>query len=246
MPGGEESGPSGSGWPSDLGRAVGRARGWLVSDGTAAAVLVHLTTTATHVLPDVAGAGVTLTGPDGGRRTAAASDPVTERADQLQYDLGEGPCLTAWADRVAVRVDDVLDEPRWPRWAEGAASLGVRSCLSAPLVVEDGAVGAIKIYSRVPAAFDDDDAVTLSMFAAQAATLVAASEVFRRSGSLGEDVQQVLRERDQVARACGVLMHKHGVDDSTAFAHLVRTARSSGTTVREAASDVLARVRTAR
>lgn len=241
----DDGGPS-SGWSKQVAHAVGRARGRLVSDDTAGAVLALLTSTASHVLTEAAGVGVTLTGPDGGRRTAAASDPVVQHADRLQYALGEGPCLTAWSQGTPVRVDDLLDEPRWPRWAAEAAPLGLRSCLSAPMLVTEGAVGAIKVYALAPRAFGDDDVVTLTMFAAQAAALVSASEVFRRAGSLGEDVQQVLRERAEVARASGVLMHKHGVDDGTAFAHLVRMAHESGVTVREAAAAVLAGVRTPR
>ena len=49
-------------------------------------------------------------GGDPGRRTRqrsmAASDPLVERADALQYQFDSGPCLTAWRDQVTVRVDD--------------------------------------------------------------------------------------------------------------------------------------------
>jgi hypothetical protein len=46
-----------------------------------------------------------------GKRSMAASDPLVERADALQYQFDSGPCLTAWRDQVTVRVDDIEGTP---------------------------------------------------------------------------------------------------------------------------------------
>ena len=61
--------------------------------------------------------------------SVAYSSDLILQADQLQYDLSEGPCLDAvWTDGVFV-VPDLLADGRWPRWAPAAASLGVGSSI---------------------------------------------------------------------------------------------------------------------
>ena len=70
---------------------------------------------ATEAIPGAVGAGVTLVDDRGGKTTSGASDPVVEKADSMQYELDEGPCLSAWAQRALVRVDEIGSDGRWPR-----------------------------------------------------------------------------------------------------------------------------------
>jgi hypothetical protein len=37
----------------------------------------------------------------------ASSDDIAMRVDQLQYDTGEGPCITALTETVTCRSDDI-------------------------------------------------------------------------------------------------------------------------------------------
>ena len=78
--------------------------GLLLSTETVSSALELITTLVAETVSDVDGAGVTLLDEHGERTTAAATDPVVTHADALQYELGDGPCLTAWAQRVTVRV----------------------------------------------------------------------------------------------------------------------------------------------
>jgi GAF domain-containing protein len=147
--------------------------GLLLSQETVSTALHTIATLAETTLPGTAAAGLTLVDAQGRRTTAGASDEMAERADALQYELDEGPCLTAWAERALVRVDDVEHDERWPLWARAARPLGVRSALSAPLVAGDTALGAIKVYGERTAAYDTHAEHVLTLFAAQAAVLVA-------------------------------------------------------------------------
>lgn len=72
--------------------------------------------------------GVTLAE---GRRllTPAASDDLVRRGDDLQQELGEGPCLDSIRLEHTVISHDLAGEERWPRWATGRApSSGWRRC----------------------------------------------------------------------------------------------------------------------
>jgi hypothetical protein len=44
------------------------------------------------------GAGVSVMAEDGARGVAAASDPASARIEELQFVLGEGPCVDAFLD----------------------------------------------------------------------------------------------------------------------------------------------------
>jgi hypothetical protein len=66
-------------------------------------------------------------------QTPAASDERATRTDQLQYDLGEGPCLDAIWQQDTVQIDEMTTEERYPGWARRVAEqTGIRSSLSFP------------------------------------------------------------------------------------------------------------------
>jgi hypothetical protein len=96
--------------------------GLLLSQETVDTALHTVATLAQATLAGTVAAGVTLVDTQGRKTTAAASDALAERADALQYELDEGPCLTAWAERTLVRVDDVDHDERWPRWTSTPAA----------------------------------------------------------------------------------------------------------------------------
>ena len=64
--------------------------------------------------------------------TSASTAQAHTRADELQQETGEGPCMDAVWEQPLVRVADLaLEEERWPRWAPRAAhELGLRSMVS--------------------------------------------------------------------------------------------------------------------
>lgn len=230
----------------ELGYVTARASGLLLSGRVVDAVLPLLTATALHVAPAAVGSGLTLLAPDGSRTTSAATDPLVEKADSLQYELDEGPCLDAWRQRRLIVVDDLANDERWPRWAPLAVGLGLRSVVSAGLVAGESAVGAIKLYSSQPAAFTGADQAALALFAAQAALLVGAAETFARAGQVSEDLQNALRERDTVNRPTGLIMGREKVPEDRAFSYLMSRAQSEGTAVHQAAARLLGSATTSR
>lgn len=129
----------------ELAVVFARMSGLLLSQETVGTAVRLVTSLATETIPGTFGAGVTLMDERGRPTTTGASAPVVERADNLQYEFDEGPCLTAWAERLLVRTDDIAGERRWPRWAKAVEPLGLRSALSVPLVAGDVTLGALKV-----------------------------------------------------------------------------------------------------
>jgi len=234
--------PSGVDLPlaDELTAVFARMSGLLLSQQTVDTVLGLITSLALETVPGAAGAGVTLVDAFGRRTTSAATDPLVDRADALQYALDEGPCLAAAALRQVVRVDDVGTERRWPRWAGEAAELGLRSALSAPMVVADHSLGALKVYGTAPSAFGPHSEQLLSLFSAQAGILVANVQSSEQAERLSDALRQAVRSRDVVNVAKGVLMARHGVDEDTAFRLLLNQSRQDAGALGEAARTVVA------
>jgi GAF domain-containing protein len=224
---------------SELAGIFARMSGLLLSEQTVQASLSLITSLAQETLPGTLGAGVTLVGEGGHQTTSAASSRVVEDADRLQYELDEGPCLTAWSRSEVVRSGDLQAETRWPRWTAAVTPLGVRSCLSVPLVAGDEALGTVKVYSDRPAAYGIQDEHRLSMFSAQAAVLVANQQAYEQAARLSEELKATLRRRDMVAMARGVLMARHNVGEEGAFRMLVSLARQQTASIEQVADDLV-------
>jgi GAF domain-containing protein len=222
-----------------------RMSGLLLTEDTVQTALSIVVSLAQETVAGSLGVGVTLLDGQGRRTTAAASGPLPERADSLQYELDEGPCLRSWTDRVVVRVDDLLEDDRWPRWAQAVRPLGVRASLSAPLVVGGTALGAIKVYAATPGAFGEHDEYLLTMFATQAAILLAHVSSHVDAHRLSESLTDALRGREVIATAKGILMARDGTDEDTAFATLIALSRQQSRKLRDVAT-TLVRTTTAR
>jgi GAF domain-containing protein len=222
----------------ELAAMSARVSGLLPSVQTVRGALDLVTSLAVEVLPGTAGAGVTLTDAHGVRMTAAATDALVERADALQYELGEGPCLTAWEQHSTVRVDDVRKDRRWPGWSAAVTGTGLRSCLSSALVTGNVGLGAMKVYSGQVANFGPRSEYLMHMFAAQAATLVMEVRAAERARAISEDLRAVIRQRDVVSLAKGILMHRERVSEEDAFVMLVALARQQHVSMHEAAESL--------
>lgn len=222
----------------DLTEVMTRLAGLLFSEETLQSALDLTAQLSRDVLPQTAGAGVTLIR-EGRKYTAAYTEEVVERADALQYDLDEGPCISAWRENDVVRIDDTALEDRWPRWTPAAASMGLRSSLSAPLRVRGEATGAIKVYSQDVGSYDAAHEPVLQMLADQAAVVLANVKGYVEAEQVSEQLKDALRSRDVIGQAKGILMEREGIDDEAAFAMLRRTSQLNNVKLRDVAAAVV-------
>jgi GAF domain-containing protein len=219
----------------------GRVRGLLLTQETVQHAVDLLAEAARDVIPGALGAGVTLI-TEGSPTSTGATDAAVARADALQYELGEGPCLTAWAGSAAVLVGDVRTDPRWPRWSEAVAEIPVRSSLSVPLLVgRRGSLGAMKVYSAQPEAFDAATEALLVRFAASAAALLGHVQTSETPRRIQAELAAALRSRDLVGMARGILMSRYRLSEEEAFLRLISAAREGGTTMTAVARGLVAR-----
>ena len=224
----------------ELAAVYARMSGLLLSQETVQTMVELVTDLSTRTITSATGCAVSLMDERGRRTTTGSTDPAVAAADDLQYELDEGPCMTAWREQVVVRVDDTASDARWPRWAERARALDVAAALSAPLHAGGESLGAMKVYSDRPGAFDTADEQLLVRFAAQAAIALANMRSLDSARQLSEGLKSALSSRDAIATAKGVLMARDGVDEQTAFVMLVSTSQREGRQLRDVATDLLA------
>jgi GAF domain-containing protein len=228
----------GSAPPVDLGAALSQMAGLVLSRETVDTALQLVTSLAATATAGTLGAAVTVVD-EHGKRSRAASNSATEEADALQYEFDEGPCLTAWRHGEVVRIDDTTTDGRWPRWNEAAGAMGIRSVLSAPLLVGEESIGAMKVYCEHPMNYGPREEHVMRLLAGQAAILLANSQSLAEARRLSRQLTEALASRDVVAHATGVLLGQGLPSREEAFAALAEAAARAGRPIEDVAKALL-------
>jgi hypothetical protein len=143
---------------------------------------------------------MTAEGPAG---IIAATDGPAMELEELQFTLGEGPCVDASATgRPVLQPDLARTAPlRWPAFAGGALDAGIRAVFAFPLRVGAIRVGVLDLYRDRPGPLSADDLSEALSFA-DAATLVLLHE---QAGAAGIGTMPALDDRAEVHQATGVV-----------------------------------------
>jgi hypothetical protein len=193
---------------------------------------------------DVTGAGISLVTESGNWGVICSTDPVSARIEDLQFTLGEGPCVDAVSSGAPVLIPD-LAEPdlaveRWPAFMEGAAAAGVRAVFAFPLRVGAIRVGAIDLYRDRPGELDAGE-LPAALMAADAAALALLRLESGRDDLLADDPSASFTNELQVHQATGMIQVQLGVSTEQAFVLLRARAFAAGRPLADVASDVVAR-----
>jgi GAF domain-containing protein len=165
--------------------------------------------------------------------TVAVTDPVVEKADLLQTDLGEGPCLAAIFEQDTFRVDETITDRQWPHWSSRIAQLGLQSVLGLRLSTPNTAVGALNLYAGEPNRFGDDEVAVAHILARHAAVALATA---RNEAHLLRAVDA----RSQIGQAQGILMERFELTADQAFAVLRRYSQNHNVKLNEIARRLVA------
>ena len=165
--------------------------------------------------------------------TPAASDDVPSVVDAIQYEMGEGPCLSAIRDHEVFETGDLGSEVRWPNFsARARRETGVTSMLSFRLFVEGDTLGALNLYSKAADAFDDSSRTVGLVYAAHAAIALS-------TASHEEQMNEALASRDLIGQAKGILMAREGVGADEAFDMLRRASQRLNLKLRDVADQMV-------
>lgn len=176
-------------------------------------------------------AGVTVN-ERAGLLTRASSDDVVCRANELQQELGEGPCLEVMRDQDTLVSADLAQERRWPLWAKRVrAELGVGSMMSLLVYTDQHSYGALSLYARRGHRFDADDVAVGQALAAHLAVILTAEREIDQLGL-------ALHNRTIIGQAQGILMERLGVSADQAFDYLRRVSSHSNRKLAHVADEI--------
>jgi GAF domain-containing protein len=223
-----------------LTKALDAMSKFFVGDATLQATLDHVAELAVETIPGTAMAGITML-VDGTATTAVFTDVEATEIDSAQYETGIGPCLDAFRHQEVYRIDDTATDRQWAAFSRAAASHGIRSSLSLPLMARHDGIGALNLYAHEPSAFSDEDVEVGKQFAAHAAIVLANSQAYTDARQLGEDMAQAMKSRATIEQAKGILMGAQGCSADDAFQILVRASQRENRKVRDIADEIVAR-----
>ncbi|UCZ88546.1 MULTISPECIES: GAF and ANTAR domain-containing protein [Gordonia] len=217
---------------ADFGAQMTRIAGEMrrESDDTEAA-LRSMTKFAVDAIPGAEYATVTLVA-NGTIETPVMVGDLGGQADNLQRDLGEGPCIRAAVSDLTVWIDDMRTETRWPNFAAAAADLGIRSMACFYLYIDGDDSAALNLHSTEPAAFTAEARQLGELFAAHAATAFGAIQE-------KQQLRAALGSRDIIGQAKGMIMERYRLDADEAFALLARLSQDTNTKLVEVATQIV-------
>jgi len=168
--------------------------------------------------------------------------------DELQFTLGEGPCLDSVTGRIPIVVVDLADpkEARWPAYGPAMLAHQVRGVYAIPIVVAGEFVGALDLFRTQPGPLSGED-LTGAVAAAELAAIPLLD-------LLDADLQAAVTDpnsnawaelntlsRAEVSQATGMLVAQLNLEPAEALVRLRAHAYASGRSVTDVARDLLER-----
>ena len=203
----------------------------------------------------VSGVGLAVTGTAAVSSVLAATDGSSQEMEDLQFLLGEGPCVDAVTSGRPVLVSDLAGQAgqRWPAYTAGARARGVLASFAFPLQVGAVGIGVLDLYEASSGPLTEGQHATALAFA-DAATAVLlhlqygatqltddedGTRAGRRRGALA--AVEVVDRRAVVHQATGMVSVQLGVGLAVALVRLRAHAFGTDRSVLEVASDVVVR-----
>lgn len=182
-------------------------------------LLTRVASLVVRAIPGADGAGLTLI-EDGHGDTIVATAPFVQEVDAIQYEMRQGPCISAAATSQTMVSGSLGSDPRWPQFGGRVARLGVHSVLSLPLITPEQVVGAMNVYAHAKDVFGERSAELGELFAAPAAIAVQNAQVLAQTQRLAARLQSALENRGVIDRAVGIIMSRSGGTEQAALERL--------------------------
>lgn len=191
---------------------------------------------------EVASAGVTL-------MSARHNSPVCHSDErslvlaELQFSLGEGPSLDAFANHEVIHEPDLEHAlgARWPIFAPTALELGTRGVFALPLNAGQRCIGVLTLYHDVAGALTPDQQADGLVVADTVARSMLETQSDHETALLADALDDAAGYRAEVHQAAGMVAVQLGLKVADAEARLRAHAFAVNRSVVEVARDIVAR-----
>jgi hypothetical protein len=189
------------------------------------------------------GAGIMLMSGDVPQGSVCTTDTVSALIEELQYTLGEGPCVDAFQQQRPVVEPDLAaaTTTRWLAFTPPAVEAGVRAVFGFPLQVGVVRLGALDLYRDRPGPLSDDEHTDALVMADVAARVVLTMQAHASPGTLAAQLEAGGTFRFVVHQASGMVSAQLGVGVGEALIRLRAYAFTNDRVLAEVAEDVVDR-----
>jgi len=209
-----------------------------LTDGGEARSLDKLAELAAWQVPACAGAHAVVWRDGEVIGTAATHPDLAELAD-LQLATGQGPVIAAADAGLSVSCPDMLEESRWPDYADAALRCGVRCSVHLVRALPGGAL-VLSLFGVRPGVLDAQSNPVADMLAAFGGAVLANATAYNQAQRTASQLQDAVVSRSVVDQAKGILMHALGCDAADALRRLREQSQRRHVKVTEVAADVVA------
>jgi hypothetical protein len=171
------------------------------------------------------------------------TDGVSQLIEELQYTLGEGPCVDAHQQHQVVAEPDLADPVgrRWPAFTPPALQAGVRAVFGFPLRVGTVRLGALNLYRDLPGPLTGDQHADALAVADVAARWVLEAQAGAPPDTVAGELEAGADFHFAVHNAAGIVSVQEGISVTEALIRLRAFAFSSDRLLADVAEDVIAR-----
>jgi hypothetical protein len=199
-----------------------------------------------EVCADVAGmsgAGIMLMAGEVPAGSLCSSNVVSDLIEDLQFALGEGPCVDAYNQGRPVLEPDLVDPvtPRWLAFTPPVVEAGARAAFGFPLQVGSVRLGALNLYRDRPGPLNDEQYADALVLAGVAARAVLAVQAQAPPGMLAAELEEGANFRFVVHQASGMVAVQLGVGVGEALLRLRSHAFGVDRPLSEVAEEVVGR-----
>jgi hypothetical protein len=189
----------------------------------------------------VSGVGLALMTDDGPAGTVAASDDGALQLEELQFTLGQGPCVDAsHTGRPVLTPELASAHRRWPQFAAGADAAGLRAVFALPLQIGGIRLGVLDLYRDTAGELSGERLAGALSFADAATQLLLDLQAQDTAQGLPPPhALAVLDDRAEVHQATGVVSVRAGVSLAQSLALLRARAYAEGRPIGDLAREVL-------
>lgn len=189
------------------------------------------------------GAAVMLMSGDVPRGSVCSSDRVSALIEDLQYTLGEGPCIDAYGQDRPVLEPDLAGAggSRWVAFTPPAVAAGAGAVFGFPMRVGAIRIGALNLYRDHPGPLDDEQYADGIVLAGVAARAVLGMQAGASPGMLGTGLEVGSDFRFVVHQASGMVSAQLDVTVGDALVRMRAFAFANDRPLATVAEDVVAR-----
>ena len=162
---------------------------------------------------------------------------------ELQFELGEGPCLQACASGIPVFLSDLTTEAaaRWPAFTPAAIAAGVRAEFSLPLSIGPAGIGTLDLCRDEPGVLSELDIADALIAADIARDAVLSLQQPPDNPDMAMMLEMLGSDRLVIHQATGMIAAQINDTIVNALARLRAAGFQSGRSIYHIAQDVVSR-----